>query len=840
MALVRKAPKDAKLEDIAHRQDSDRESEPKHEATPMPAKKRSRAKRQTVERKVSDSPPSAELHDPREENVADEAEVCLEYNTLHKRRNKRISQGSRVRVCDPISDDFDRVTTRKRKRKSLVQTRNAIEVQTDECKMQEHSAIPEQAAASPVPKPECNCASLKIAKKRKRSVKKSEVVATADDGVDVEIAVDEIKKVIRKRNGRGYRTEKSAPDPVVPFRYQQEIIDEMIRRDGGIMPADSQAKSIIHILGSKIGSGKTLCAVKMLERVIADRKPLPTIPDLDPKLVDGVDYKVGTVKIPVPPLVDNFMVTIPGRYTRYANVIPSTLVITNPSITHQWANEFEQNAPGLRVFVVPTYSKKRIWDESWPTKYDVIIIGWSAWSAICESFQLAHVFERIIIDEIVHSKSARFAFANRYWIISSTWDQQIAFPNQSAYPIDLLAEDTLPAVYKKKTKVGDRSVGINIWMMNFLCSKLKDLVQKHVIVDDIKSLVVTCDESEIAEEWKERGVVTSVVDLFHKYRDPEVLAKIMKLVPQSLVVQLQAGDISGAVRAFGTMSGVEVSPGMTLHEILQITFKREIDELKLHQARESALRNFGAVEILESRIKERVSSAHKRIVESVSDECSICMDNKGSARSIHVPCQSGICKTCQEKLDVCPICRGAMNAENIFVVEVSDEVWDKKGVGKPAKRVGVPTKYEVLHGLLASRTPDQRFLLFSAYKQDGLHAVFDDVKLKYKELKGTMEHRRHVIDDFVTGTYDALMIDAKTDSAGVHLVAATDVIILHDMSESDEKQLIGRAVRLGQTKPVRVHRFVTAAAHLEHAPKTDRVDSEAETEIDESEGEACL
>jgi SNF2 family DNA or RNA helicase len=89
------------------------------------------------------------------------------------------------------------------------------------------------------------------------------------------------------------------------------------------------------------------------------------------------------------------------------------------------------------------------------------------------------------------------------------------------------------------------------------------------------------------------------------------------------------------------------------------------------------------------------------------------------------------------------------------------------------------------------------------------------VELKYVNLKGNAYVVSKQLKKFKTGEEQVILLSADRSNSGTNLIEANHVILLDTHLISDiktkkdvEKQAIGRAVRLGQTKNVQVVRFI--------------------------------
>ena len=117
-----------------------------------------------------------------------------------------------------------------------------------------------------------------------------------------------------------------------------------------------------------------------------------------------------------------------------------------------------------------------------------------------------------------------------------------------------------------------------------------------------------------------------------------------------------------------------------------------------------------------------------------------------------------------------------------------------------------------LHELLDTLRAERRgVLLFSQFTSmlDLIRADLDAAGRTYAWLTGDTQDRAAPVRRFQAGEVDLFLISLKAGGTGLNLTRA-DAIILYDpwWNPAVEAQAIDRAHRIGQTKPVFVHRLI--------------------------------
>ena len=123
-------------------------------------------------------------------------------------------------------------------------------------------------------------------------------------------------------------------------------------------------------------------------------------------------------------------------------------------------------------------------------------------------------------------------------------------------------------------------------------------------------------------------------------------------------------------------------------------------------------------------------------------------------------------------------------------------------------------KFDYLFDLLETLFAEgRRVLLFSQFTTM-LEIIENELKLRkvsYLKLTGASKDRGKLVDDFQNGNASIFLISLKAGGTGLNLTAA-DTVIHYDpwWNPAAENQATDRAYRIGQDKPVFVHKLICA------------------------------
>jgi SNF2 family DNA or RNA helicase len=258
---------------------------------------------------------------------------------------------------------------------------------------------------------------------------------------------------------------------------------------------------------------------------------------------------------------------------------------------------------------------------------------------------------------------------------------------------------------------------------------------------------------------------------------------------------------------------------MSLIEAVSENRRKELDRLKktydfkatleyaTPQAKENALKT----------LKERIASLEEQIrqlkerVENYKTEmCPICFDEP--QKPTLTPCCSRIfCAGCiltsLTRQTTCPLCRANIQASGLR--SLATEPIAKNELVNPNEGPQPLKKTEQLLELIQQK-PDGRFLVFSRYDNPFLQLTteIEGLNIQVKQVKGNKDVIASTLKSFESGKTKVLLLNSLEAGAGMNITAATDVILLHAMTHEEEKQILGRAYRMGRKDPLSVVRLL--------------------------------
>lgn len=288
---------------------------------------------------------------------------------------------------------------------------------------------------------------------------------------------------------------------------------------------------------------------------------------------------------------------------------------------------------------------------------------------------------------------------------------------------------------------------------------------------------------------------------------------IGEIVPGEVQQLLHGGDTAGAIAALGlkTEDVTSIIDAVTKNLQKEMTRLRHTYEFKSTLEYSSSSAKEQALKTLEEKMKrteESIKAIQSRIEGFKDEMCPICYDEPQEA--VLTPCCSrvfcgGCILQCLTRNPTCPMCRTAVKLKDLRKVVLSKTEIVESGTSEPV----TPEEGEILKKpetllRLFRENPEGRFLVFSRYDYPftSIESQIESLGVKVKQLKGNKDAIAATLKAFQTGALRCLLLNSHYAGSGLNITAATHVILFHAMTHEEEKQILGRAYRMGRTEPL--------------------------------------
>jgi len=251
----------------------------------------------------------------------------------------------------------------------------------------------------------------------------------------------------------------------------------------------------------------------------------------------------------------------------------------------------------------------------------------------------------------------------------------------------------------------------------------------------------------------------------------------------------------------------------------------------------------GEREILRLQNQIKLFENNDFIKEKTAEPCTICwMEYIGSSRIVVTDCRHIMCGDCfaalctNKKTINCPECREDIDASKVRMTtmaelndkpadqhnpvvngqQLANENWRSECISKYGTKMA--TLIEYLQSIFADIEKNNRAIVFSQYDNmlKLIGRTLDEYGIKNVYCRGNVHVLNKNIDAFKRdNSIRVIMLSSEHSNSGSNLTEASHIILVDilnmdaEQTKAVESQAIGRAVRLGQNKPVKVVRLIT-------------------------------
>ena len=620
----------------------------------------------------------------------------------------------------------------------------------------------------------------------------------------------------------GYRyslesTSDKAPQPdeiKVQLRaHQKAVLYEMTQREMALQTGlDSSGEKLFcrfGILGDGVGIGKSLMVLGHIAQL---------------KKHDPVNsYRILSEHS------NSMMYSIKEEaYTRDLSGAGCLIVVPH-TLYKQWETYIKEQTK-LSFYGVKTkkYIEKEKWQADGMVSKDVVLVSntlYGKFQAIVSQEKI--IWKRVFFDEadtVYIPSTNETPHAKFVWLISASW-ANLLMPNMNLYytynQYSTYIQASNPHLDSQLLQLvqawrQDRNTVYSFLNIHYHMVSLSFFRPYVGSAHKLRGrCVVRCRDEFIQESVAMPPLYTRNI-----LCRPSVAQQIVANAISSDVRQLlHAGDYSGALQAVGanfqdSKSLIQAVTENRLKEIdrLQKTyeFKSSIDYASPQQ-KENALKHLRTK--IEG-LQEQVKSIRERIENYKDEICPICFDEPKSATV--VPCChrlfcGGCILTSLAGKATCPLCRCSIVPQQLQPIA--------EKARQPQETKQAPTsqeplrKIEQLLELLRTgmeANPNARFLIFSRFDNPltQITQELSSMNIQAAQVQGNKDVIHRMLKQFEVGQLRVLSLNSIMAGAGMNITSATHVILLHAMNHEEEKQILGRAYRMGRKDPLEVIRLL--------------------------------
>ena len=580
-------------------------------------------------------------------------------------------------------------------------------------------------------------------------------------------------------------------------RHQHAVIDRMKEYETTSLNGNKIKNSTLYckygILGDSVGVGKTFMVLGHIGLIKSDRS-----------VIDFPNFNTYSNK---------------NMYSLEKTILKDIvnvgcLVIVPHTLFRQWSDEIT-NKTKLKVALMKT--KKNVWSDKFMGEVkaaDLVLVSNTLFKELYARSQELNLFwNRIYIDEadtieLTSTLLKNPLPTNFIWLITASFSH-LLFPNQ----YHLYIYNSTYTAFKEKNKVNSEMDSFlqqtyraaqQIFYLTVYTRSSKYL---NEILNGLHPLrghtVIRCSKNFINKSISLPQLFSQIImckpSLSH--------ALVYDVISASVKQLLNAGDVKSALEELG----VKTENNQSLIDAVNESKMKELERLeKTYEFKQSL--EYSSPQIKEQslknlkdkidHLKEQMKSLKERVENYKDDVCPICYDEANDA--LLTSCCSRIfCALCVlqsiSRNPTCPLCRTNMSPASLKKIATENVVVSNSAtvndINQPKRKID--SFFEILQ-----KNPTGKFLLFSRFDNSFIEVLEGCASrnLVAKELKGSKDTIASILKNFRDGNVNVLLMNTIQMGAGLNITEATHVILLHSMTHEEEKQILGRAYRVGRDK----------------------------------------
>lgn len=603
------------------------------------------------------------------------------------------------------------------------------------------------------------------------------------------------------------------PEILLPMKdHQKAVVHAMMEHEKqcmtGIPYKNTTTITNFGVIGDEVGSGKSLSVLAF----IAMKKKEDTV------LVKK--------QILCPNSSNHFFTTYTQDYT-LSTKSPSLIIVPH-TIYRQW-QDYCKKQTTLNVFYAK--SQKEVIDLYSPQdssaniilkekilSSDAVLVSNTLFPNIrrmAEDWGIT--WNRVFIDEAdsIHVPGTNMFPDTRFaWFITATWP---SFIMNNHYIRTIMLQHFNPALHHTdmlqwlQSELGSTTYTPSNYYTHpvFLKTRSANWLRSYFSEHPLKCInVMLCSKAFLKESQKMPPIQESIV----LCEQPATHRAVLSLVSADIGHMIHAGNIEGALEQLGV--NVQTATGLVeavtkerekeLDRLMKTLVFKEQMEYATPQAKETAI---SSLKTKIASVQEQLKTFKERLSASNMEECPVCYDDPKQNQATLTPCCHRIfCGACiltsLTKQATCPMCRSALTASKLTQLVEEKPKKKAKAEKEEAKLLSKPK--QLLKFL--KEKPQAKVLVFSRYENPfvALEKDCENAGITYQTLRGNKDVIANIIKSFEAGEKRVLFLPTQTAGAGINLVGASHVVLLHAMTPEEEKQVVGRAYRLGRSQSLNV------------------------------------
>lgn len=464
------------------------------------------------------------------------------------------------------------------------------------------------------------------------------------------------------------------------------------------------------------------------------------------------------------------------------------LIVVPHSCVQQWNQYIRQHTKLKQICITRRNQIENFKVQEVPTDVQIVLISNTMYNDFTNYIKCA--WSRVIFDEAdsIHIPNTNIPQANFIWFITSSL-QNLMFPS-GMYFVRRQLEETNRTIITRKYMTGIKRQGFIRDTFRMLERPEANAILKYIILKN--------DDKYVKESYNLPVPEITRVEC----RTPTFIHMVDGFISNEIMEMLNAGNIEGAIEK----TGVNIDTSENIVAGVTQQFQVQLNNLRLQYSCVESMeyirisdkdKKLKTLEDEIAKVNETISSIKERIESYKTSICPICYDIPSNPVTLTC-CKNIMCfeciTRCMKAKQNCPMCRDGIHSDSLIAI----------GEEKQKKKRELPSKNEALLEILQNQG---KFLVFSAHDQSfkKVEEMLQKSKKAYLKLVGNSNRISNIINQYKNGDVEILLLNSSHYGTGLNLENTTDLIFYHKMNEDMERQVIGRAQRIGRTSKLKIH-----------------------------------
>ena len=556
-------------------------------------------------------------------------------------------------------------------------------------------------------------------------------------------------------------------------------------------------KSSVGIIGDKVGSGKSYVVLAL---ILCNK-------EINSSQIES--YGLNKIFINISTQVDTYK---------------TNLLVVPHNLFYQWS-KYIKNITKSKDFNYKLVCRSNelrefINDAKKLDNYDLILLTDTNFKKLSNLIILNNIkINRVIFDEIdsLNIPNNKNISCKFYWFITASYGNLL---------------------YPKGYYYYNEELNICIRHANGLSNKgyIKDLFNNiyYFMSKDLSSILVLKNSDRFVDKSFD---IPDPIQHIIKCKEPIYTTLLNGVVDKNIINCLNANNYKGAIALFNSKQKV------TEKNIIDIVIEKFASEINNLDIQKNAINQmiFNNDEIINneerktriSRLDEKIENINikiNNIKERINNNniCNICYDEIENNKLIVKCCSNIFCFKCinlwlSEKAE-CPLCKTKLNKDDLYLIQKEENIKEFNNIILDENKINENfDKLKNLEILLKNRKEKSKYLIFSEYDItfDKIMTILNKNKIKYSFLKGNKYIIEKLLNEYRNDDLDILLVNINNYGSGLNLENTTDIVMFHNFEANIEKQVIGRAQRVGRKNSLNIYYLLNNNEIINNDSETD-------------------